>query len=76
MNGDIYVSVESYYWEMIPHFNNCMIDSPKKMVTVFINDKMVKSYYESDAYNLPIIIESSSYIGNARMRIEIEFMWN
>lgn len=60
---------------MIPHFNNCMSQSPKKMVTIEINDKHYRQEYVSDTTHNAIVIYSQDYRTNDKITIKVRFNW-
>ena len=73
-DSDIYISSETYYYQMIPL--ECREAHPIVKMRIYngINWWGTNWYY--DSYHNPFLIEALSYTPQAQFNVKVEYTWN
>jgi len=73
-SGDLYFSLEYYYWEMVPKRCSLFMGNPMIYTKIYKNDEMFEYYY-FDYYHEPMMFAEADYEAGDIFTIEYDTMW-
>lgn len=74
-NGTLYITVESYMYQMIPIQPGCMVGKPRLRQVYYRDNELLFSLYNEDIGGVPIIIEPQYYRAGQTIRVVVDYEW-